>query len=249
MHDDLAAICAVATDRFDLWVRVARTRDARRIAEIGVWQGEFAAHMLRGRSEIESYLLVDPWRPLDRWNKPLNVDRHRFETVREEALAATAFAGEKVTVMRGTSEEVVSAVPDGSLDLVYVDGDHTLRGITIDLMLWRQKVRPGGILAGDDYVDDPWHHGPGYEPTLVCPWASYFAEACGLPFVALPFRQYAIVNEPLGFSFTNLSPQASRDHVGCPSRRSPALLRTLGTRLGEFRSRLGRLMRGATHGG
>ena len=119
-------------------------------------------------------------------------------------------------MLRGTTAEVASQIPDGSLDLVYVDGDHTLRGITIDLLTMLPKVRPGGMIGGDDYFADPWHHGAKYEPTLVCPFALYFAEAMHLPFVALPFRQFLILNEPTGFSFTNLPGSACRDHVVQP---------------------------------
>lgn len=217
MRDLLPAISAVAVDRFDLWTGIARASESRRVAEIGVWRGDFAAHLLRGLPDLESYLLVDPWRPLADWNKPANVDVARFEAVRRDAVAATAFAGGKVTLLRGTTKEVVDRIPDGSLDLVYIDGDHTLRGITIDLLLMLRKVRPGGLLGGDDYFADPWHHGPKYEPTLVCPYARYFAEALSLPFVALPFRQFVIVNEATGFSATNLSGTECRDYVGRPS--------------------------------
>ena len=79
-----------------------------------------------------------------------------------------------------------------------------------------RKMIPGGLIGGADYCEDPWHHGIKYEPTLVCPFALYFAEAMHMPFIALPFRQFLILNEPTGFSFTNLSGSACRDHVGKP---------------------------------
>lgn len=214
---DWSVVSADATDRFDLWIRIARQCGARRLAEVGVWRGEFAARLLRGLPEAESYLLIDPWRPLESWNKPANVDRERFEQVMREAIGATAFAGPKVAVLRGTTAEVADQIDDASLDLAYLDGDHTLRGITIDLIKLLRKVRPGGVLGGDDYLADPWHHGRRYEPTLVCPFARHFAEAMDRPFIALPFGQFAIVNSPTGFSFTNLSGGACRDHVGTPS--------------------------------
>jgi predicted O-methyltransferase YrrM len=191
----LAAAAATAGDRFEFWVRIARAAKARRLAEIGVWRGKFAARLLHALPELESYLLIDPWRPLPVWNKPLNVDAGRFGEAFREALASTAFAGAKVAVLRGTTAEVADRIPDGSIDLAYIDGDHTLRGITIDLLRLRRKVRHGGLLGGDDYLADPWHHGGAHEPTLVRPFARYFAEAEDLPFVALPFGQFLIVND------------------------------------------------------
>lgn len=216
MIHDLAHAAAAATDRRDLWVRLCRARSVRRMAEIGVWRGQFAAQLLHELPEVTAYHLVDPWRPLESWAKPSNVVEAEFEAIMREALAVTAFAGDKVIVLRGTTAEVADRLPDGSLDLAYIDGDHTLRGITIDLMRLLRKVRPGGLIGGDDYSGDPWHHGPGHEPTLVCPFARYFAEAADLPFVALPFGQFAILNQPDGYSFTNLSGAPSRASVGRP---------------------------------
>lgn len=217
MLDELSAISIEAANRADLWCRVSRARDVRRMAEVGVWRGEFAKRVLRDCANIASYYMIDPWRPLERWNKPLNVSASVFADARRDAIDSTAFAASKVVVLRGTTAEVASQIPDGSLDLSYIDGDHTLRGITIDLLTMLRKVRPGGLIGGDDYFADPWHHGVKYEPTLVCPFALYFAEAMDMPFVALPFRQFLMLNEPIGFSFTNLSGSACRDYVGKPT--------------------------------
>lgn len=226
MLNILAAICARATNRFELWAEIARVQQPFHFAELGVWQGEFAASMLQQLPQLRSYLLIDPWRPLKGWNKPLNVGAEQFEAARLKAVEATAFAGSKARVLRGKTLEVEGLIPDGSLDLVYIDGDHTLRGITIDLIRMFSKVRPGGIIGGDDYLRDPWHHGLGYEPTLVCPFARHFAEAMDLPFFALPFNQYLIIKDQSGHSFTNLSTVEPRLEVGKPSL-AKALLRTL----------------------
>src|SRR5437762_1102216 len=52
----------------------------------------------------------------------------------------------------------------------------------------------------------PWQHGSAYEPTLVCPFAIYFAEAMRLPFVALPHKQFLIQKAAdTSFSFVDLT--------------------------------------------
>lgn len=213
----LPTVSALAKSRVDLWILIAEAADcARHITEVGVWEGQFAASLLRGLPSVESCHLIDPWRPLSNWSKPCNVDEVRFEQARQRAMEATAFAGEKLTILRGTTTEVSHHIADGSQDLVYLDGDHTLRGITIDLTRMLAKVRPGGLIGGDDYVDDPWHHGEAYEPSLVAPYACYFAEAMKLPFVALPHSQFLIINDQVGFSVTNLSGKSLRSFVGRP---------------------------------
>jgi hypothetical protein len=46
----------------------------------------------------------------------------------------TEFASAKRVVLRGRTKEVIDDIPDNSLDFAYIDGDHTLRGITVDLI-------------------------------------------------------------------------------------------------------------------
>merc|ERR1711862_250066 len=42
-------------------------------------------------------------------------------------------------------------VPHGSLDVVFLDGDHSRDGLQLDFELWVPRVRPGGIVAGHDF--------------------------------------------------------------------------------------------------
>ena len=35
-----------------------------------------------------------------------------------------------------------------SLDLVYVDGDHSYQGAASDIAAWWPNIRPGGVMAG-----------------------------------------------------------------------------------------------------
>lgn len=231
MTDDLLVHASAASDRVDLWRRIFRARQVGRMAEVGVWHGEFAAAVLRGCPDISTYYLVDPWRPLDDWNKPLNVPADRFAEAHRAATEAVAFAGSRAVVLRGTTREVADRIPDGSLDAVYVDGDHTLRGITIDLVRMLPKLRPDGLLGGDDFFPDPWHHGAAYEPTLVAPFAIDFAEALDLPIVALPFHQFVIRNRPGTFSFTNASGVRHSRRVGRPETTWQRLTRAAAERL------------------
>ena len=133
---------------------VSQTRPGR-IAEIGVWEGPFAKHMLqKNQAWLKTYYLVDPWRHLDDWNKPFNVDDDIFTRVYNKAMSQTkALFPNLVSVLRGTTLEVIDQVADNSLDLVYIDGDHTEEGCKTDLYNWYEKVRPGGLVTGDDFVD------------------------------------------------------------------------------------------------
>lgn len=60
-------------------------------------------------------------------NKPANVNDEVLEAVYREAIARTRMFENKITILRGTTTEVVDHVSNRSVDLLYLDGDHTLR--------------------------------------------------------------------------------------------------------------------------
>lgn len=131
-------------------------------------------------------------RRLAEWNKPANVDDDVFESLYREAMERTEAHAAKRAVLRGTTSETIHRIDDASLDFAYVDGDHTLRGVTIDLINVWPKIRGGGWIGGDDFCRPIWQHGERYEPTLVFPFAVHFAEAVGAPIYALPHNQFLI---------------------------------------------------------
>lgn len=190
---------AESKSRKELLVNLFKDLGVKRMAEIGVWEGELSETILQKVDQIEHYVLVDPWRNLPDWNKPLNKSNVEFESVRNTALTRVAHFKEKVVEIRATTKEANTQIDDASLDLIYVDGDHTLRGITIDLILLLPKIRRGGFICGDDFSKTIWQHTTKYAPTEVFPFALYFAEAHDLPIFTLPYNQFIIFNEPRGF--------------------------------------------------
>ena len=204
--DDIFARARASSDRFDLWGTFLYAVEARAVAEIGVYRGAFAARMLARCPAIERYYMIDPWRHLDDWNKPANRNDETFKRLFQEAMDSTAEHASRRVVLRGRTTEVIDEIPDGSLDFAYVDGDHTLRGITADLVRVYPKIREGGWIGGDDFARSIWQHGPQFEPTLVFPFALYFAEAVGSRIYGLPHGQFLIEKGPdTGFEFVDLT--------------------------------------------
>jgi len=219
----LRQLAETAPHRFDLWHCFLREMDVRRMAEIGVYEGDFAASMLQTCS-IEKYYLLDPWRHLADWNKPYNTDDKSFERIFQTASEKTEFARDRRLMLRGTTTEVIDQIPDGELDFAYIDGDHTLRGITIDMARVYPKIRREGFIGGDDFSPTAWYHGSRFEPTLVFPYAVYFAEAAGATIFALPNMQF-LLQKDSGFRFVDLTGEF-RDLSLLPQLR-PAKLATM----------------------
>ena len=131
-------------------------------AEVGVWEGRFSETILEVARPRRLHL-IDPWEHDPRcantgFGRSRDVDRmpemHRAVVRR--------FRGDpRVTVHRATSEVALSAMPAASLDWFYIDGNHDAPFVDRDLDLARAKVRPGGVIAGDDYH---WSDGRDGQP-------------------------------------------------------------------------------------
>lgn len=197
MNDkDIKQLAGEHSTRLDFWAAFLNWIGARAMAELGVWEGDYARAMLERCPAIERYFLIDPWRQLPSWNKPFNLSDSHFAGVFAKAKAAVANAGEKAVFLRGTTTEVIDEIADGSLDFAYIDGDHTLRGVSIDLICVWSKLRVGGWLGGDDLTRSIWQHGGRYEPSLVFPFAIHFAEAMGASIYVLPRSQFVMAKQP-----------------------------------------------------
>ncbi len=128
--------------------------------EIGVKVGNYSHTLLRtwhGRKLIS----VDPWLEADpeEYRDRANVPQDEQERNYERARALLAQHGERSEIWRLTSAEAAARVPDGSLDFAYIDARHDYDSVVEDIGLWLPKIRPGGVLAGHDYVDGTYPQG------------------------------------------------------------------------------------------
>ena len=57
-----------------------------------------------------------------------------------------------VRLVKKTSVEAARLVPDGSLDFVFIDGDHSDDAVTTDVYTWWPKLKPTGFMGGHDYI-------------------------------------------------------------------------------------------------
>ena len=194
-----------SNNRYDLWCNFIIEHELKNISEIGVYKGDFASKLLTKCRSIENYYMIDPWENLSNWNKPANHENKIFESFYEETLNKTEFAKEKRIILRGKTTEVINQIENESIDFVYIDGDHTLKGISIDLINIWDKIKPGGFIAGDDFSPTIWQHSLKFEPTLVFPFALYFAEAKAVNIIGLPFNQFLIYKDEIGFNFLDLT--------------------------------------------
>jgi hypothetical protein len=136
-------------------------------AEVGVHMGDFSAQMLSVVKPAKLHL-IDPWK---HETDEIYADAlyggkagdgqsemdQRYKSVCERF--ARAISSGRVVVHREYSTEALAALPDDSLDWIYIDGNHQEEFVSADLELSLVKVRPEGLITGDDYHSQGWWQG------------------------------------------------------------------------------------------
>ncbi len=122
------------------------------VAEIGVWEGGFSQKIVEICAPSELHL-IDPWQYMPEFANTGFGRLKNADLMEEKYQSVVALFRENpaVQVHRATSRSALSAMSDGSLDWVYVDGNHNEPFISEDLELCLRKVKPNGLICGDDY--------------------------------------------------------------------------------------------------
>jgi hypothetical protein len=137
-------------------------------AEIGVKLGKYSDELL-SNWDGEELVSIDPWLSADpdEYVDRSNVSQDEFDSYYEETRRLLSRYGSRSTIWRMTSVEAAAKAPDHSFDFVYIDARHDYESVKEDLQAWCAKVRPGGILAGHDYVDGDLPQGEFYVKSAV----------------------------------------------------------------------------------
>jgi|KBSMisStandDraft_5_1062788.scaffolds.fasta_scaffold60883_2 predicted O-methyltransferase YrrM len=125
------------------YLRFLQPRGIARCLEIGtLWGGTFFAHcaVTAPRGHV---IAVDAFP-----RESADVMTARFRSLARPAQRVTCLwrdshAGE-------TAAEIAAALDGALLDLLFLDGDHSLEGASLDYELYAPMVRPGGVIALHD---------------------------------------------------------------------------------------------------
>ena len=74
-------------------------------------------------------------------------------------LAANLFecgVADLVTLIVAHSQRAAQLFAPESVDFAFVDAGHDFHSVLSDLASWWPRIKPGGVLAGDDYGDPAW---------------------------------------------------------------------------------------------
>lgn len=115
------------------WVtKIVKEHNVKTMAEIGVLIGQLAEGVVT-QFDMDRYVMVE---------KEINPKLlEMFERNKEKPLALIALP----------SVQAADLIADESLDMVYIDADHSYEEVRKDILKWVPKVKMGGIVSGHDY--------------------------------------------------------------------------------------------------
>ena len=122
-------------------------------AEIGVWDGGFSEEILEITQPALLHL-IDPWLFQPDFNNSAFGREKNRDAMEEKFHAVTEkFKDDaRVRIHRAMSHEALADMEDASLDWVYLDGNHNYEVISNDIRVCLEKVKPNGIISGDDFL-------------------------------------------------------------------------------------------------
>ena len=124
-------------------------------AEIGTWTGDTAYSILDNWGG--TLYMIDPYTHLDigSYKRFTNKEQTEMDEKFSETQKRMKRFGERAIFVRKLAKHAHRDFSDMFFDWIFIDGDHTLRGIFADVWYYWDKVRPGGLFCGHDYRHTP----------------------------------------------------------------------------------------------
>ena len=117
--------------------------------EVGVADGDFARFILDHNPKVKKLYGVDVYKGHEGYQDYTR--KSTFEAMLEHAQAAVAPYAERHEFIFKFSMDAVKNFDDNSLDFVYIDANHSYDTVLEDITEWAKKVKPTGLVCGDDY--------------------------------------------------------------------------------------------------
>ncbi len=118
------------------------------MAELGSYAGESSEVFLE--FSVQKLYAIDTWAPF-KSNTPYNPDV--AEKAFDKKISQWISDGHNVHKMKMDTLIASQHIGDKTLDIVYVDTEHTYDGIIKNAKVWIPKLKTGGFFTGHDYSE------------------------------------------------------------------------------------------------
>jgi len=138
---------------------VEQLEDESLIVEIGSFKGKSSAFMaveIANSGKKIKFDCIDPMKLLSHYatsakNNPQEWEGYSADEFHRRLEPVKDF----YNLHQMTSDEAVKLYENNSIDFLMIDGDHSYDAVKKDIINWLPKMRPGGLIVGDDaFVPD-----------------------------------------------------------------------------------------------
>jgi predicted O-methyltransferase YrrM len=141
---------------FRQMIRLAAHVRARRVVEIGTANGATLFALTRVAADDAVVVSVD---------LPGGLFGGGYPAWKKTIYSRFARPAQRVHLLRANSHEeqtferVRQLTGSGSVDILFIDGDHTYEGVRADFLRYRELVRPGGLIFFHDIIKNTFDPG------------------------------------------------------------------------------------------
>lgn len=128
---------------------VAEHPEFSKFVELGVWKGDSTSYIARQLNDTDQVYAIDLF---DEWQTDNETALRVIPNIYNMFLDTInrAQVTQRVTPIKSISWEAAKQFEDESVDVVYIDADHSYESVVNDIEAWLPKIKQGGIIAGHD---------------------------------------------------------------------------------------------------
>lgn len=150
-------------------------------AELGTWEGNTFKYLINHCPDL-TLIGVDLYEAQpdntgpEKWTPGENGHVWNHSRYYQDIMDFCAANAPRAVFHKGFTNDVAKLIPDESLDFVFIDADHSFKGVDDDITNWSPKVKSNGFIIGHDIHFDSVreavekHYGDKYNKTDDFVW-------------------------------------------------------------------------------
>jgi predicted O-methyltransferase YrrM len=124
--------------------------------EVGAWLGKSTNHLVTKIKESGKdikFTAVDTWKGTEDEDLHQNIVNAYSGDIFYEFIDNTVLSNNFgiFETIKDTSHNAANQFTNSSIDFIMIDAGHSYKDVMDDIHFWYNKVKPGGIISGDDY--------------------------------------------------------------------------------------------------
>jgi hypothetical protein len=166
------------SDLYDDMVETAKGGET--FVEVGSWFGKSTNYLISKIKESNkqiNFITIDTFKGTDNEDLHKNIVNSFNGDIFYEFIDNTVLSDnlDKFEIIKDTSYNASNQFSNNSIDFIMIDAGHTYDDVKDDIKIWYNKIKPGGIISGDDY-------GGSFFPGVTRAVDEFFYNQCTIGF-------------------------------------------------------------------